>query len=77
MRVNVYEEEISDNIEFVSTEAKTGKIFWGVRIFVKSAPQLHDTPNDDDRSAITFWLHDKKRALEYFQYLTNTLKGKL
>lgn len=35
-------------------------------MFLHSSERLHDTPDDDDRSAITFWLpksRDNRRAL--------------
>ena len=50
MRVNVYTEEITGEVAVVE---KNG--FHGLRIFLKSHGDLHDTPDDDDRSAITLW----------------------
>lgn len=60
MRINVYAEELPDTlderaIQRVEKIADTGTTFSGVRIFLKSPDALHDTPEDDDRSAITFW----------------------
>ena len=68
MRVNVYAEELPDDrrVERARTIAGTGKVFFGARIFLKSADALHDYEDgsDDDRSAITFWgPRDKVAAL--------------
>lgn len=60
MRINLYGEELTDEVELVSKEvedAKFGKrTFYGIRVYLKSPPELHDDPEDDDRSAITFWV---------------------
>lgn len=50
MRINVYAEEISGDVEIVE---KNG--FYGVRFYLHSPKQIHDTPEDNDRSAVTFW----------------------
>ena len=62
MRINVYAEEMPDledrdgpAVQRFEKEADTGVTYFGVRIFLKSPDDLHDTPGDDDRSAITFW----------------------
>lgn len=60
MRINVYAEELPDAedpraVAQVSTVASTGRTFFGARLFLKSASELHDEPGDDDRSAITIW----------------------
>jgi hypothetical protein len=57
MRINVYAEELTDEVEIVEKRAEnTGRRFFGVRVFLKSPEDLHSTPQDDDRSAITFWV---------------------
>lgn len=56
MRINVYHEELTHETEIVTTFVEeTNRTYYGVRIFLASAPELHHEPNDDDRSAITFW----------------------
>ena len=57
MRVNVYAEElpIERRTKLVVKRAETSVEFRGVRIFLQSAPALHDSETDDDRSAITFY----------------------
>lgn len=58
MRINVYAEELTNDIEIVrkSPANVPGETFCGVRMFLKSPDELHDDPNDDDRSAITLWV---------------------
>jgi hypothetical protein len=59
MRVNVYGEELTTESLFV-TKKVDGKQFYGIRLFLKSATELHnDTAIDDDRSAITLWIPRK------------------
>lgn len=56
MRINVYNEEITGETQRVTkTAADTGITFEGIRLFLASPDVLHATPEDDDRSAITFW----------------------
>jgi hypothetical protein len=56
MRVNVYAEEVSGDIEIVRTTADTGASFVGLRIYLHSSEKLHHRAGDDDRSAVTFWV---------------------
>lgn len=59
MRLNIYEEELTDEVRIVETTAdNTGITYYGVRFYLKSAPELHATEADDDRSAVTFWFGD-------------------
>ena len=57
MRVNVYAQELPDErrVEQVKKQTESGNVYYGVRIFLKSPEELHDTLEDDDRSAVTFW----------------------
>lgn len=62
MRINVYAEELTDDITVVKTHAVnqdrtafTGKTFSGIRFYLESSDKLHNSPEDDDRSAVTFW----------------------
>jgi len=56
MRINIYDEEITGEVRVVTkTATDTGKTFTGLRIFLASPDVLHATPDDDDRSAVTFW----------------------
>lgn len=67
MRINIYTEELVDEAdgkpfaEVVTAEyisSRTGEPMknYGLRVFLRSAPELHYIPGrDDDRSAVTFW----------------------
>lgn len=70
MRINVYNEELTGEIERVAKTADTGSTFYGVRILLASAPELHHGPSDDDRSAITFWLDSEHLAEQFARALT-------
>jgi hypothetical protein len=59
MRINVYAEELTTETSVVN-KIVDGKKFFAVRLFLKSAKELHHTPADDDRSAITFWVPYRK-----------------
>lgn len=62
MRINVYNEELTGETEVVETTPETGRTFYGCRVFLASADELHHAADDDDRSAITFWTGDKATA---------------
>jgi hypothetical protein len=36
--------------------AGESETFYGIRLYLKSALELHHTEDDDDRSAVTFWM---------------------
>lgn len=60
MRINVYAEELTTETELVTktvTDDEFGtRTFYGVRMFLASPDVLHHSADDDDRSAITFWI---------------------
>jgi hypothetical protein len=56
VRINVYAEELTDEVEVVKKTIEDGREFLAVRLYLRSAKELHNTPNDDDRTAITFWV---------------------
>ena len=57
MRINIYSQEFTKEVELVSkVAADTGITYFGVRIYLASPDILHHTDEDDDRSAITFWI---------------------
>lgn len=62
MRINVYNEEITGEVQVIEKTAwDTGVKFTGVRLFLASPDSLHNEPDDDDRSAITFWFPSNNR----------------
>jgi hypothetical protein len=56
MRINVYSQELTDEVSRVEQGSNTGVTYSAVRIILHSSPLLHHPPDDDDRSAVTFWL---------------------
>lgn len=80
MRINVYTEELLLNADPVQppvaeivhadyVSSRTGEAMrnYGVRIYMKSAPELHYIPGrDDDRSAVTFWCGPKEKNVIAF-----------
>lgn len=82
MRINVYTEELylsrNDPIvaEIVTADyisSRTGKQMtnYGIRIYLKSHPDLHYVPpRDDDRSAVTFWCgQSRQHAIDYWKFI--------
>lgn len=68
MRINVYNEELTNDFEFVQKHVEeTGNTYYGFRVFLRSAPELHHTENDDDRTAITFWFGTTARACSFLR----------
>ncbi len=56
MRINVYSQELTDEVIPVAKESNTGITYHAAQLILHSTPMLHHPPMDDDRTAITFWL---------------------
>ena len=56
MRVNIYSQELTEELLEVSKVSNTGVEYKAVQFVLHSSPMLHHPPQDDDRSAVTFWL---------------------
>ncbi len=56
MRINVYSQELTDEVIRVSKESNTGRVYEGAQLVLHSSMHLHHPPLDDDRSAVTFWV---------------------
>ncbi len=56
MRVNVYSQELTTEVGLVTKDSNTGVKYSAVQFVLHSSPLLHHPPQDDDRSAVTFWL---------------------
>jgi hypothetical protein len=56
MRINVYSQELTDEVNVVEKVSNTGLTYSAVQLMLHSSPLLHHPPADDDRSAVTFWL---------------------
>jgi hypothetical protein len=60
MRVQIYQEELGEDIEIIEQTSRNGEKYYGLRVWLKTCQELldHSTPEDDDRSAVTFWTAD-------------------
>jgi hypothetical protein len=56
MRINIYSQELTDEIQTESKISNTGLTYSAVRMILHSSSMLHHPPLDDDRSGLTFWL---------------------
>lgn len=56
MRINVYSQELTAEVQVEEKTSNTGLVYTAVRIMLHSSEMLHHPPKDDDRSAVTFWL---------------------
>ena len=56
MRINIYSQELTDEVEGGTSGSNTGLRYSYVRFMLHSSDRLHHPPEDDDRSAVTFWL---------------------
>jgi hypothetical protein len=71
MRLNVYSQElITEATELPPMEldvktSNTGLKYSVVRLFLHSSERLHQTNDDDDRSALAFWLPASPERREY------------
>lgn len=56
MRINVYSQELTDEVQTLEKVSNTGLVYSAVMLMLHSSERLHHPPQDDDRSAVTFWL---------------------
>lgn len=78
MRINVYSEEITGEVDFITKDDVLGEdgsptTFYGLRVYLDSSNVLHKTEFDDDRSAVTFWAKTKSELYGLAVVLMNTL----
>jgi hypothetical protein len=66
MRINVYSQELTEEVNVLEQVSNTGLTYTAVRLMLHSSPMLHQTPHDDDRSAVTFWLPKSYARRELF-----------
>ncbi len=65
MRINVYSQELTSEVVVIEKQSNTGLVYSAVQMVLHSSEKLHHPPEDDDRSAVTFWLpKSRKRRLE-------------
>lgn len=56
MRINVYSQELTSEVLLLEKPSNTGITYHAAQLVLHSSPMLHHPPEDDDRSAVTFWL---------------------
>jgi len=56
MRINVYSQELTNEVVTIAKESNTGVVYHAAQLILHSSERLHHPPQDDDRSAVTFWL---------------------
>lgn len=64
MRINVYSQELTNEVHLINKESNTGLTYSAVQLMLHSSSMLHHPPIDDDRSAVTFWLPKSKERRE-------------
>jgi len=64
MRINVYSQELTNEVLIVAKKSNTGVTYHAAQLILHSSERLHHPPNDDDRSAVTFWLPKSKERRE-------------
>ena len=87
MRINVYTEEllpwcsrtppVAELVYADYISSRTGQPMrnWGIRIYLKSALELHYIPGrDDDRSAVTFWCGEQKNVFRFLDGVRDMAK---
>jgi hypothetical protein len=66
MRINVYSQELTNEVIVIHKESNTGLVYTAVQLILHSSERLHHPPQDDDRSAVTFWLpRSQSRRAEF------------
>jgi len=56
MRINIYSQELTDEVVTIEKKSNTGITYSAIQFVLHSSEKLHHPPSDDDRSAVTFWL---------------------
>lgn len=64
MRINVYSQELTSETKLIHKGSNTGVNYHAVQLMLHSSPMLHHPPQDDDRSAVTFWLPKSQERRE-------------
>lgn len=79
MRVNIYAEEMTTDTELVTktvTDDEFGtRTFFGLRVYLHSPDVLHHSAEDDDRSAVTFWVPWTRADGHDFRLVRDVLEG--
>lgn len=78
MRINVYSQELTSEVQMISKGSNTGITYHAVQFMLHSSPMLHHPPEDDDRSAVTFWLpksaHRREELAQAFEQMAKLVR---
>jgi len=77
MRINVYSQELTDEVNVIEKESNTGLVYSAVQLMLHSSDKLHHPPQDDDRSAVTFWLPKSPERREALAKAFETMAAKV
>lgn len=79
MRINVYSQELTDEVLRLEKESNTGLVYSAAQLILHSSDKLHHPPKDDDRSAITFWLpksqHRREEMARAFEKIAHIFRN--
>jgi hypothetical protein len=79
MRINVYSQELTSEVIELSKVSNTGIEYKAAQLVLHSSPMLHHPPEDDDRSAVTFWLptsqHRREEMAQAFEKIAAIFRG--
>lgn len=81
MRINVYSQELTAEVITVEKRSNTGVTYHAAQLVLHSSPMLHHPPEDDDRSAVTFWLpksrHRREEMAQAFEEIARIFREAL
>jgi len=64
MRINVYSQELTNEVILLAKKSNTEVTYHAAQLILHSSERLHHPPQDDDRSAVTFWLPKSQERRE-------------
>jgi hypothetical protein len=78
MRINVYSQELTNEVVTISKTSNTGVVYRAAQLILHSSDKLHHPPMDDDRSAVTFWLpkseHRREEMAKAFEQIAQIFR---
>lgn len=78
MRINVYSQELTPEVIVLEKASNTGRAYQAAQLILHSSERLHHPPEDDDRSAVTFWLpgspHRREEMAQAFERIASVFR---
>lgn len=79
MRINVYSQELTSEVALIEKPSNTGVVYHAAQLVLHSSHHLHHPPQDDDRSAVTFWLpksqHRREEMAKAFEQIADIFRN--